>query len=211
MIKPSLSRAVVLIAVAGVLGACAVGQTVGYSGTSVGLQNVNSSGSVAVAVHDVRSYIVSGNKPEKFVGLMRGGFGNPFDVNTGSGQPLSGEMGDALVASLKKKGITATRVTMAPSYTAAQAKSILANANARRQVLVTLREWKSDSMMNTALHYDVVLDVMDERGIVLASNKIGGTDNLGSVGMGPADEVAKAFGTKFDALFNDPKVAAALK
>ena len=211
MIVQSFLRGVALLGLAAVLGACAFGQTASYSASPVGLQGVSSSGTVAVGVQDVRPYVVSGNKPERFVGLMRGGFGNPFDVNTGSGGPLAGEMRDALVASLQKRGITAGAVTLSPGDSPSRARGALAQTNARRRVLVTLREWKSDSMMTTALHYDVTLEVMDEKGATLATNAIKGNDNLGSVGMSPAPAVTASFSKKFDTLFDDQKIVAALK
>jgi hypothetical protein len=202
-------RAIALLGLAAILGGCAVGQTIPYSSQSIALQGVSSAGTVAVAVHDMRPYVLSGNKPEKFVGLMRGGFGNPFDVTTASGAPLAGEMRDALVASLKKRGITATSVTPPPGDPA-RAKAMLADTNARRRILVTLREWKSDSMMNTSLIYDVQLEVLDGR-TTLATASIRGDDNIGSVGLSPAPSVTENFVKRFDRLFDHEKVRAALK
>jgi len=77
--------------------------------------------------------------------------------------------------------------------------------------LVTLTEWKSDTMMNTSLHYDVALQVMDERGNSLATNKIKGNDNLGNLGLSPTAGISMSFAKKFDALFDDDKIVAALK
>jgi hypothetical protein len=42
---------------------------------------------LAVAVHDERSEVASGDKNPAFVGLLRGGYGNPMDVRTASGAP----------------------------------------------------------------------------------------------------------------------------
>lgn len=211
MILRSLVRVFLWLGICAALAGCAIGQTVSYSSQPVGLQGVSSAGTVAVGVQDVRGYVISGNKPEKFVGLMRGGFGNPFDVNTGSGGPLAGEMRDALIASLKQKGIAASGVTLSPRDTSGHAKDVLAQTNARRRLLLTLREWKSDSMLNTSLHYDVQLEVMDEKGATLATNSVRGTDELGAVGLSPAPGIMATFSKKVDTLFDDERVRNALK
>ncbi|MGH8534209.1 MAG: hypothetical protein ACREV1_16215 [Gammaproteobacteria bacterium] len=39
---------------------------------------------LAVGVQDRRPYILDHDKDEDFVGLQRGGYGNPFDVGTQS-------------------------------------------------------------------------------------------------------------------------------
>ena len=200
-----------ILVLAALLGGCAFGRTYGYNEASVALQGVSSSGTVAVGVQDKRPYVTSGNKPDKFVGLMRGGFGNPFDVNTQSGGPLAIEMRDALAKSLKAKGINVSPVAISYSESAAGVKRTLLATNARRLVLVTLNEWKSDTYMNTALLYDVTLEVMDDKGNSLASNQIKGNDNLGGLGLSPDAAIAAAFVKKFDVLFDNEKIIAALK
>jgi len=207
----SFLRLTAILSLGAVVGGCVIGRTYSYTDASVALQGVSSSGTVAVGVQDNRPYVTSGGKPDKFVGLMRGGFGNPFDVNTQSGDPLANEMRDALVKSLKEKRITVTPVLIGHSDSASTAKRTLVATNARRLVLVTLTEWKSDTMMNTSLHYDVALQVMDERGNSLATNKIKGNDNLGNLGLSPTAGISMSFAKKFDALFDDDKIVAALK
>lgn len=207
----SLSKLTAILSLAAVLGGCAFGRTYNYTDAPVSLQGISSSGTVAVGVHDNRPYVTSGAKPDKFVGLMRGGFGNPFDVNTQSGGPLAIEMRDALVKTLKSKGISVTPVAINHSEAGSRVKRTLGATNARRSVLVTLNEWKSDTMMNTSLYYDVALLVMDEKGNSLATNQLKGNDNLGGLGLDPTAGIAASFVRKFDALFDDEKIIAALK
>ena len=74
-------RTWIILAVALFIGGCAFGRTYSYSDAPVNIPNAASgSGAIALAVQDRRPYVLSGNKPQKFVGLMRGGFGNRFDV-----------------------------------------------------------------------------------------------------------------------------------
>jgi hypothetical protein len=199
-------KCLALLAVAATLGGCAVGGTQNYADAPPGLQAVASSGTVAVGVQDARPYVASGAKPEKFVGLRRGGYGNPFDVSTQSGGALALEMRDSIAASLKARGISAYPVAIAVSDAPADARRKLGESRARRLVLVTLREWKSDTMMNTDLNYDVTLAVFDESGRQLATSSVKGMDSLGS-----SPSMSAVSSRKIDQLFADDKVVAALK
>ena len=62
-----------------ILGGCAFGRSHSDGSAPLGPAGVSSGGAIAT----------SGDKPGKFEGLMRGGFGSPFDVNTG---PLAVEI-----------------------------------------------------------------------------------------------------------------------
>jgi hypothetical protein len=200
-----------VLALGAVLGGCAFGRTYSYTDTPVSLQGVSSTGAVTVAVQDARPYVLSGAKSEHFVGLMRGGFGNPFDVNTSSGGPLANEIRDAIVRAMKARGIDARPVGAQSSESMVAVKRHLEEAKPHRAVLVTLREWKSDTMMSTDLHYDVSLMVFDESGNEIASSSIKGMDNLGNLGLSPNEGISKASARKLDQLFDDEKVIAALK
>lgn len=58
----------------------------------------------AVAVQDRRPYVLDGDKDADFVGIQRGGFGNPFDVITTSGRPLARHVRDRRLGLEKEKG-----------------------------------------------------------------------------------------------------------
>ena len=204
-------RLIATLLVAAALGGCAFGRTYSYADAPVRLQSVSSTGSVAVGVQDARPYVLSGSKTDHFVGLMRGGFGNPFDVNTQSGGPLAVEIRDAIVRALKARSIAAEPVAIPTSDTPGGAKRRLEQTKARRLVLVTLREWKSDSMINSDLHYDATLAIFDDGGNQLATSSIKGMDNLGNLGLSQNDGIARAAARKIDALFDDEKVTAALR
>src|SRR3546814_13503229 len=96
------------------LGGCAVGNTHRYDLGDAQFQ-VNSSKSIAVAVVDVRPYVLDGDKAPDFSGLMRGGFGNPFDVTTDSGQPLAADFTAFIVAALQRARIPAVSVPLTPN------------------------------------------------------------------------------------------------
>ena len=206
-----ISKPLASLALAAILGGCAIGQQYSYSEVPIAMGGVSSSGTVALGVQDQRSYVLSGNKSERFVGLQRGGFGNPFDVTTTSA-PLADEYRDAIARAMKARGIAVTPVTIPMRDTPSAARQKVLDAKARRAALVTMREWKSDTMMNTDLHYDVTLTVYDERGNQLAASTIKGSDNLGNLGLvSPREGFSKVTALKIDQLFDDEKVRAALK
>ena len=200
-------KILVSLAIAALLAACA---SQSYSDLPVAMQGVAPSGTVAVAVHDIRPYITSRQKEESFAGQQRGGYGNPFDLKTPNNVPLATEMRDSLVKALKARGASATPVNASPFEQANAVRSRLQEAKARRAVLVVLREWKTDTMMRTDFLYDTTVHVFDEAGRELASNTLRGTDALGYSQAG-GETITKATAAKLDALFADPRVAGALR
>jgi len=206
-------RALLSLLLAFLLAGCAVGRTAGYSEASVNVPMVAASNvTLALAVQDRRPYVVSGNKPEKFVGLQRGGFGNPFDVNTSSGAAVASDLRDSIAKGFKAKGYSVTPVTVAPGDDSDTLKRKLAEPRAKRAALVVLNELKSDSYMNSSVAYNMTLTVLDERGSVVASNSVKGEDNVSGSGM-IADEskITQAVANKLEQLFADPRIGAALR
>ena len=200
-------RILAALTVASLVGGCA---TQSYSDMPMRMQSVSSAGTVAVAVHDTRPYIVSRNKEESFVGLQRGGYGNPFDLKTPNGTALAIEMRDSLAKALTARGASTLPVVVAVGDSPGTARTKVQAAKARRSVLVTLREWKTDTLMRTDFHYDVTVAVLDESGRELASNTLRGTDGLGLSSAG-SEAITQATAAKLDALFADPRVAGALR
>ena len=196
------------------LGACAVGNKHDYSGTAPEVM-VRSGNSVAVGVHDQRPYVVSGNKTEMFVGLSRGGFGNPFDVTTASGNPLADDIRATIAQILKRNGIAVKEIAIRPTQSGVAARQVLATTGQARSLLLTLVEWKSDTYMNTALIYDVRLVVFDATGKVLADEVLRGRDNLGGSGVNPPghanDAVPAAYRKKLEELLTNPAVRKGLE
>jgi hypothetical protein len=198
---------VAILAAALLLGACA---SQSYSDLPVAMQGVAASGTIAVAVHDQRPYITSKQKEESFAGLQRGGYGNPFDLKTPNNTPLAAEMRDSLVKALKARGANAVPVAASPFEPTSAVRTKVLATKARRSALVVLREWKTDTQMRTDFSYDTTVHVLDEGGRELASHTVKGLDALGFSQAG-GETITKATAAKLDALFSEPKVAAALR
>lgn len=191
---------------------CAIGNTHRYDLGDAAFR-VNSDKTVAVTTVDLRPYVLSGDKGPSFVGLQRGGFGNPFNVNTSSGRPLAEDMTTSIVAALEKSNVRALAVTTPTNTQEAGARDLLLAAEADRFILFLVREWKADTYLNTGLPHDVTLKVLQRDGTELAEKTLNGRDNLGA-SMVPADarvHTEAAFRHKLEAAINDPGVAAALQ
>lgn len=195
------------------LGGCAVGVKHNYDQSGLDL-GVATPATVAVGTLDLRPYIVNGQKAPNFVGLSRGGFGNPFDVTTQSGRPLATDLSSSIVESMKTNGVKAQSVQLASTLNAEQATSALRAAGTQRSVLLTLFEWKGDSMMNVGFNYDFTLRVFDKDGKQLTSKVQQGRENLGAADAfspGGSAQIQPRVRRMMEMLFKDPDVVKALQ
>lgn len=193
------------------LAGCAVGNTYDYGRADVNLA-VQGHSELGLAVIDQRPYVISGDKKANFVGLQRGGFGNPFDVKTESGRPLAEEMEAAMASELEENGFKVFDLFITGSGSSNIDAAVRKTAIGRN-VILTINEWKTDAMMNFGLSYDLTLQVMDQSANELAKAEISGTkEKLGGAGFESANSIsaANAFSTKIGQLFNEPNVMSAL-
>jgi len=172
------------------LGGCAVGNRYDYGSAISGLP-VSGSGKLAVDVVDARPYVLSGEKKPDFVGLQRGGFGNPFDVRTASGRPLAVEMRESIASALQKQGYVVVSDAEAAS----------------RKMELRVFDWKTDVMMKMKTIYDLQLTVFDSSGVQIAQSRTKGED-VGSGGFesGNAGNAARTFELRFTELLRDEAV-----
>lgn len=170
-------------------------------------------GSIAVGVQDRRPYIIDHDKDEDFVGLQRGGYGNPFDVGTQSKQPLADDMAKVLARALSQSGAEVRTVKLAPSLVKTEVIHALQSANADKSLLLSLHEWKSDTYHGTEIIYDAEMEVIDQQGKIVARKRTQGTDQLGAAFWDPQghaqEAVPVAFQRKLEELFSG-EIASAL-
>ncbi len=192
---------------------CAVGNKHRYNDVVANIDTGDSI-SIGVATHDHREYVVNGKKNPDFVGLSRGGYGNPFDVRTLSGRSLAEDITETISASLSNRGYEAIPVIVANSEDHAAVIEMLKKTGAKRLILLKLEEWKSDTYTNTALIFDIKLHVFDQTGQVLAEKQLNGRDNLKGNIINPPEHarnvIPRAFQGKIEQLLNDPSVSKAL-
>ena len=192
---------------------CAVGNRYDYTASPDFAPQ--GSRSIVVATQDMRPYVVSGEKVPNYVGTQRGGFGNPFNVGTASGRPLADEFTSAISSALTRRGFRAATVSVPAAGTPADVRALAARAGSERVAFLQIADWKSDTMQNVALHYDLTLRVFDGGGKQLASSRVSGSDNLGGSAWNPPaharQAVPAAFRKKLEELFSAPDVVAALR
>jgi hypothetical protein len=196
--------------VATVLSGCAIGQKFSYSDSSIVLRRAYVGHATAVAVLDQRKYVKNGNKSESFVGLSRGGYGNPFDVDTKSGAPMAFEMATSIAAALRGKELPVQTVTVRPADGFEGARQALVQTGSNRNVLFTIDEWKTDTMMRTGLDFDVTLDVFDSSGNKLAQNRVYGKEISGGSILSAEKDARAWFAAKVSELLHDEAIEKAL-
>jgi hypothetical protein len=121
---------------------------------------------VSVLVSDQRADVLSGKKAPTFVGVTRGGYGNPFSMKATSGRPLVDDLTTAIVEGLKNTGAVASGATPAEkdARRARDSKTVL--------LLVQVHEWASDTYSTTDFSYDLSIAAYDSTGKLLGDGKV---------------------------------------
>ena len=191
---------------------CAVGNRYDYRRADIALP-LSGEDAVGLGVLENRPYVKDGDKNSNFVGLQRGGFGNPFDVTTVSEKALTTDIAEALEKGLRQSGFTVTRL----QATTPGSSSVVAEIRERgesRNIVLTVNDWKTDIYLDMNLHFDLILQVLSRDGEVLASNRINGKEKVSGAAMS-SDKNSRlaesALETKIGRLFNSPEIVDALK
>jgi hypothetical protein len=194
------------------ISGCAVGNKHNYSDSTPNIKGTQGN-KLDLGAQDQRLYVLSGDKPAAFVGLSRGGFGNPFNVETESGQPLSDDFTKAVSRALSKKGVQVTEINIPIRMDQGDVIRKLTQSG-NKAVFISIKEWKSDTYQNTSLNYDIQVQVIDKSGKVVAVKSISGNENLGGDFINPPGHAKRvippAFQTKLEVLFSDPAIASHL-
>lgn len=194
------------------LSGCAVGNKYDYRSSSIDLPVKSTEhNDLVFSAEDARPYVLQGKKNPNFVGLQRGGFGNPFDVTTASGKPLAEDMSVAITNALKDSGYQVLNVEGTTDF------DFLVNSatknGATRIVTLKVREWKSDIFMSITLHCDLELKVFNTNGEMLANSNMTFVEEIGGAQIGGAknsEEVAREFAKRIGYLFNKNDIRSVL-
>ncbi len=194
------------------LSGCAVGNKYDYRASMISLPiKSDEHKEVVLSVEDARPYVLQGEKAPDFVGLQRGGFGNPFDVTTASNKPLKDDMAISISRALKDSGYQVVSVdgTSDKGFLVSTA----AKNGATRIITLIVNEWKSDIFMSITLHCDIVLRVFDAAGEMLAESDMKFVEAIGGAQIGATknSEVATSeFAKRIGYLFNKDEIRRAL-
>jgi hypothetical protein len=195
------------------LTGCAVGNKYNYQASSMTLPvRPVDNRTLILSVEDYRPYVLSGEKDPSFVGLQRGGYGNPFEVTTFSGKPMTEDMAIAIVRGLENAGYRVVKIQGKSEILSLKNTAI--KEKATRIVVLKVYDWKSDIYMAITLHCDLRLGVFDADGKLLAENTMAFKQEIGGAHLGAernsqivADEFAKRIGY----LFNKKEIRRALQ
>jgi hypothetical protein len=166
-------------------------------------------GATALAVLDARPDVVQGERKETFVGLSRSLYGIPYPAYTRSKKPLAEDFSDLVTRGLKLGGTPVQSIHVSPFSGRAGAIKSLQASGAERLILIEVRDWWSDSLIHTDLHYDLAFTVLNAQGQELGSSAITGHDELGKRQRPERRDVPTATNDIFAALFAADAVVAA--
>ena len=150
---------------------------------------------VRVEVFDLRPDVLNKKVSPTYVGVMRALFGNPWSMNTESGQPLADDLATAIRNGLQYASIR----TILPDQISNQSPDI--------NLILKIYDWECDTYKTTDFNYDLELQVTDSKnaqvGIYRESNK-----SRGNVTVQSVVEAAKHALTK---LLNSDPISKAIK
>jgi hypothetical protein len=196
------------------LTGCVVGQEYNYEMSSMNIPiEASEQKTLILAVEDRRPYVLSGEKEPSFVGLQRGGFGEPWDVTTASGKPMTEDMSVAIVKGLKDAGYTVVNVP-GNNDDVYLVKAARKN-NASRIVILKVFDWKSDVYTAVTLHSNLHLSVLDAEGKLLAGSSFRSMEKIAGGSWATGDDNSRALAYEFSRrvrnLFNEDEVSRALQ
>lgn len=197
-----------------ILASCGNLYRINYSNIKTDL-NYSGSRSVSIGVLDQRPYILSGEKDPKYVGTIRGGYGNPFDLWTQSNLRLTDEMAATVADSLRSKGFKVVMVKAAVGKDNSSMLSEMKSSGAERLVLAEIKDWWSNyypasfGAEKTELIMNMELKVLDRSGRVLGSSRLKGIA-IPPSGW-PKDTIPGFYQKKMTGLLNDQSVRRALR
>jgi uncharacterized lipoprotein YajG len=189
---------------------CAIGNHYDYQSVRATLPQASKKCTVSVVTVDQRADVLKASVQDNYVGMTRGGYGNPFRVYTKSGAPLSEDLSRAIVSSLNSSGYQATAVTVNPVTNEASAKAQLLATSSDRHILVTINKWESDTLINTDLNTDINVQVYDHSGKQLANESFTASKGLGGNFLDPIiharESVLSETSSILTQVFSSPKI-----
>lgn len=212
--KQRFKRLALVLLIGSLLGGCAVGNK--YMIAEVPAQfEATGKYSVVVASLDQRQIIIDKTSPDTYVGMVRGGYGNPFNATTISGLPFSDDVGQSICSALIRKGFKATLVPVKFDVPEEKVIERLLSNKEDRSLLVLIRKWESDSFINLNVGYDLILKVIAKDGTILATSQAKEDVNVpGSIWVGSVEmsktEVPNIFRKSIESLLNNPDIVKVL-
>ena len=194
-------------------GGCVVGAHIPFQVQTPRLY-ARGGASISLAVEDQRDEVRSGQRTPDFCGVMRSGWGFPYQVMTASNAPLASDFADIVARGLRVNGFRVLVVVAPPNQPEAATLQALASGAADLSLLIRISEWKSDTLTRTTLTYRAAAQLRDRQGQVIGESFISGKDVLPGDFLDPMakmkETVPDATRANLEHLLNDPSIASAL-
>lgn len=199
------------------LTACA--STPGKVENKLGLLSLDLQGGtsevVAIGVLDARPYVVNGEKHAKYIGQFQLSMGDPYDAFTKSKQPMAHVFTDKLPALLGEQFPQLKTVYLDAGMSKQESVVKLLETGASKVILITLKEWRSLTKIDTSLRFDVQLETFNSDKQLLAYKRVQGHDTFGGATVaGPITNAKRtlphAYRQKMQAVFSDSLVMASI-
>jgi hypothetical protein len=168
---------------------------------------------LTIATLDQRPYILKKESKPEYVATVRGGYGNPFDVLTDSGKPLSSDISGIVANSLKNNGYSFQVINTIPSDKKDETLNNMKQHASERYILIHIKELRGDSMYVTNYFSNIDIEVYDKNMMVIAKNNQQSSGSLGAVFSfsGFQEVILGSIKKDIESLLNNPGVINALK
>lgn len=168
--------------------------------------------SVAVAGVDERPNLRDKRIADSYVGLSRIFLGVPFNIKTATKQPFALEVAEVVTTDLGKNRKVAPAIT---TRDVPSALKKLTDSGMERLVVIRFKEWESQTLFRTSVWKNVILEVYNKQGKLLASAQdeaeVPLHGNLFVPPLHARQVVLKEIGTTITNLLNKPNIVAALR
>ncbi|NLF25285.1 MAG: hypothetical protein GX589_06465 [Deltaproteobacteria bacterium] len=172
-------------------------------------------GKVIVVSRDQRPHIMDGTKRPQHVGMVRGMYGDPWEVLTASGKPFGQDLSSAVCNAMLGRGYDCLPLISAHSDIKSEIDYLVSKYSPIRILYFTIGQWENDIYTKTILDYDLLMDVWSGRGRAMASVRVRGQDELPVTSFfNPAQNASiaapQALERYLQLLLNNDKATAAL-
>jgi hypothetical protein len=171
--------------------------------------NYAGQGSIVVITRDERPYVLAGDKKPQFVGVMRGGFGIPFDVLNLSGNPVADDFSTSLATALKSAGFDATVDIPQAGETAEQSIARVAAKSPSHIIVVRLRNLRTDGYASMIWYEEANFSLYDHAGTLKHSIDTNLRTEIGSLTRKwktLTDRMMAEYNQSLESWVNDAKV-----
>lgn len=169
---------------------------------------------ISVAVVDHRDFILNGDKPAWFEGIIRSVYGIPVNLErpgADGSQPFARYLATMIEGGIEKSGGQAVIIDLPPGMQPEAAREFLAREK-RRALLTIMYKSRYDVGFSADYQYDFVMSVLDAEGRVMAEERFSGWPRPPlSDTYTIFDMFTEIYSNQLSQMLADPAISAALQ